>query len=71
MKRPTKREIVLGLARLAGYHNESNAFYRIHVEQQLVSYANLLAAWRAGVQQREAGVRCGCYECNSVKAVSA
>lgn len=67
-KKPSQREVSLGLAKLAGYHNDSFSFARAYTEAR-VSYSNMLAAWREGVKAKKNGVPCGCFECKRSVAV--
>lgn len=58
----TRRDIDIGNARIAGYHDDRSRFTRLVVESR-VRRAVLDEAWREGRRQREAGMRCGCYYC--------
>ena len=52
-KRPTRREIALTTARVAGYENDTRAFTRLFCTSHVASCAALNEAWRAGVALRQ------------------
>lgn len=54
--------IDIGIARMAGYHDDKGRFTRLVVESR-VRRAVLDEAWREGRRQRESGMRCDCYYC--------
>lgn len=58
-----RRDIDIGAARIAGYHDDRRRFARLVVESR-VSRAVLDEAWRKGRRQRELGMPCDCYSCN-------
>lgn len=58
----TKRQIALGEARVAGYHNDAGAFIRAYCEHN-VSRVKMNAAWHQGIDQKLAGMKCGCIRC--------
>lgn len=60
----SKRETALAYARIAGYHNDKAAFTRLYVESK-VRLELMNDAWRVGVKQKLAGVKCNCYQCNT------
>lgn len=60
----TKRDTELAYARIAGYHDDKRDFTRPLVERKTASFQALNDAYRIGQQQRAAGMRCSCYECN-------
>jgi hypothetical protein len=62
-KQPSKRTAALARLKYAGYHNDSESFVRVYVENR-ISYQNALRQWNAGHQARLAGVGCNCQECN-------
>jgi hypothetical protein len=59
-----RRETLLGLARIAGFHGDSKRFTRLVVESR-IARRHLDDAWRAGVKQRDQGIPCNCPECKS------
>lgn len=52
--KPTKREVALTKARVAGYENDARAFTRLLVEAR-VNRTDMNSAWAAGAARREAG----------------
>lgn len=58
----TKRETVLQLVKVAGYHNDSAAGVRLLVENP-ISRKVYNEAWASGQRARESGVPCSCYQC--------
>ena len=64
--KPTKREIELGIARSAGYHDDARAYTRALVERRTASYAALKAAWNQGARWKAQGIKaCTCRECRT------
>jgi hypothetical protein len=59
----TKRETVLQLIKVAGYHADYRSATRLLVENP-VSRKNYNLAWEAGVAAKRSGVPCNCYLCN-------
>ena len=57
-----RRDIDIGTARIAGYHDDKGRFTRLVVESR-VRRAVLDEAWRDGRRQMESGMRCDCYYC--------
>ena len=57
-----RRDIDIGAARIAGYHDDRGLFTRLVVESR-VRRDVLDEAWRKGRRQRELGMRCDCYYC--------
>lgn len=57
-----KRADALTHIRIAGFHGDKKAFTRLYVENR-VSYPAAQEAYRQGIRQKEAGVRCDCFEC--------
>lgn len=59
----TKRNVELALARVAGYHQDHSRYTRLLCERRCTSLPALLAAWRAGWKQKQAGTPCTCRDC--------
>lgn len=57
-----KRKDAINHIRIAGYHQDSASFVRLYVENR-VSRQVANEAYANGVKQREAGIKCNCYEC--------
>ena len=57
------RKNALDYMRIAGYHDDKAAFYRLYVEHR-ISKAAADEAWSAGVKQKNDGATCNCYRCN-------
>lgn len=57
---PSKREIELTLARVAGYHNDTARYARILCERRLTTYDAIKQAYITGMKQRESGMLCSC-----------
>ena len=62
-KHMTKRDNELAIARIAGYHEDKQRFTRLVIERRCASYQALNEAWRIGVKQKQAGMKCSCYSC--------
>lgn len=62
-----RRELDLGIARIAGYHDDKGRFTRLVVESR-VRQQLLDEAWRTGVRQRQAGMLCSCPDCRRAAA---
>jgi hypothetical protein len=60
-----KRETILNIFMVAGYHNDKQTFMRVFVENR-VSLQKANEQWRIGVAQKKNGMKCTCYECNRV-----
>lgn len=60
------RKLALGLARVAGYHEDSARFVRLLVEERVNRQA-MNAEWARGRQMKAAGVPCSCYFCEKAK----
>lgn len=58
----TKRETVLQLVKVAGYHGDFRAATRLLAENP-ISRKSYNDAWFAGVEAKRAGQPCGCYQC--------
>jgi hypothetical protein len=56
------RAQALDYIRIAGYHGDKARFTTLYVENR-IAYAKATAAFRAGAQQRAAGMRCSCTDC--------
>lgn len=59
-----KRDTVLSLARVAGYHDDSQTFVRLYVENR-ISRTAMNAAWEKGIKARKACVPCDCMRCKA------
>lgn len=59
-----RRDLDLGIARVAGYHGDSRTFTRLVVESR-VRRQLLDEAWRIGVKQGRSGMACGCPDCKA------
>lgn len=59
----TRRDQLLAIIRVAGYHNDSRTAIRVHVENRSIGRAAYLAAWGEGMAQRERGMPCACPQC--------
>jgi hypothetical protein len=61
-KQPSRREVVLSMLRVAGYHEDSASFTRLLIEERISrSVAN--EQFNNGRAMRSAGVRCDCHAC--------
>lgn len=58
----TKREAVLQMIKVAGYHSDSRTATRLLIENP-ISRKNYNLAWDAGVAAKRAGVPCNCRQC--------
>ena len=58
----SRRETMLTLARVAGYHDDAKTFTRLRIESR-VSLPFLHEAWMAGQRAKAAGVKCPCRDC--------
>ena len=56
--RPSKREIELTSARIAGYHGDTADYTRLLVNRRTASYDAIKAAYVVGIRQRKDGMRC-------------
>lgn len=63
----SRRELDLGIARVAGYHDDKRRFTRLVVESR-VRRQLIDEAWRTGVDQRLGGMRCNCPDCAEADA---
>jgi hypothetical protein len=60
----TKRNAELAIAKVAGYHQDSQRYVRLLVERRTTSQAAFLGAWREGWKDKQAGMPCSCGGCN-------
>lgn len=58
----TKADKLYQLIKVAGYHNDSRTATRLLIENP-ISRKRYNAAWLAGVEARQNGMRCYCREC--------
>lgn len=58
-----KRQTVIDLIGVAGYHNDKSRYTRLLIENR-ISLANAQKAYSDGIKAKEAGVKCACYDCN-------
>ena len=58
-----RRQTVLSLMRVAGYHGDSKKFIRLLVENR-ISRQVAQAEFLKGQKQKAAGARCECWQCN-------
>lgn len=65
---PSKRQVALVKARVAGYHNDTADFTRLRVESR-VSIEYLQEEWRRGQRMRAGGVRCHCSDCRKPETI--
>ncbi len=61
-----KRADAIASMRIAGYHNDTKGWLRIFVEHR-ISREVADEAYRAGVKQKLAGVKCLCHQCTGAK----
>jgi len=61
----TKRANVLAKLRMAGYHNDYNAFIRTYVGGRVAKQI-ADAEFQKGRKLKESGMKCNCDECMSV-----
>lgn len=61
-----KRSDALIYMRIAGYHNDTKSHMRLFVENR-ISREVADKAYRAGVAQKLAGVKCHCHQCSGAK----
>jgi hypothetical protein len=59
-----KRQDLLALIRVAGYHNDTRAGVRLFTENRINREA-YDAAWHDGQKMREKGMRCACPQCKA------
>jgi len=59
-----KREILIELLRIAGYHRDTKTFVRLYVENR-ISRTKATEEFNRGHELRLRGVRCTCRECRS------
>jgi hypothetical protein len=52
--------------RIAGYHNDTKSHMRLFVENR-ISREVADKAYRTGVAQKLAGVKCHCHQCSGAK----
>lgn len=62
-----KRDITLGRARSAGYHNDSAEFTRLLIENRIARSA-MIAAWSLGARAKQRGAHCACPDCDVASA---
>lgn len=60
---PTRREVELSYARIAGYHDDSYAMTRALVERQTASEKAIREAFQIGQRMKTNGVKCACPNC--------
>lgn len=61
--KPTMREMEIGHARIAGYHDDSHAMVRSLVERKTASHAAIQKAFQTGLAMRKNGIKCNCFNC--------
>ena len=61
------RKLALTVLRVAGYHDDRQAWTRTYTSNR-ISYTVALEAFAAGQRAKIAGVRCNCYECKASAA---
>ena len=61
------REVDLSIARVAGYHDDKRRFTRLVVESR-VRKQLIDEQWRAGIAQKNNGMKCSCIECKRAAA---
>jgi hypothetical protein len=61
---PQARTQILERIKVAGYHQDHQAFLRLYREHRL-SYAAAQAARTAGLRARQQGVTCACSACKN------
>jgi hypothetical protein len=57
------RKHTLQLMKVAGYHGDTKGFARMYIENSISRLAADTAFYE-GVNQRKAGAKCTCSECN-------
>lgn len=57
-----KRDVLLALLRVAGYHDDAREYTRLLIEER-ISKAAAREAYNIGRRAREVGVPCSCREC--------
>jgi hypothetical protein len=57
------RTQILESIKVAGYHQDDQAFLRLYSENR-ISYTAAHAARMAGIRARQQGMTCACYACN-------
>lgn len=60
---PVKRETLLALLRVAGYHADVASYTRLLIENR-ISKAAAREAYGIGQRMKAAGVTCSCHACN-------
>ncbi len=58
-----KRNDLLGLLKYAGYHADRAGWTRLTIENR-ISIVTAGQAYARGIEARQAGVKCGCVDCN-------
>lgn len=61
MTKPTRKQ-ALEFIKVAGYHNDKADFVRFYCEHR-ISYQAAQEAFRLGMKQKAAGVKCSCFQC--------
>jgi hypothetical protein len=63
LRNPQERQHILENIKVAGYHNDHQAFLRLYTENR-ISYTAAQSARYAGIRARQQGMKCSCYACN-------
>jgi hypothetical protein len=63
----TRRDKVLTMLRVAGYHDDKATWTRVYCENR-VAFAAAQIAFNEGQRTKANGVKCSCFECNRVVA---
>jgi hypothetical protein len=58
------RKQILESIKVAGYHQDDQAFLRLYTENR-IGYSAAQAARTEGILARQKGVKCSCYACNN------
>lgn len=58
-----KRSDLLAYMRIAGYHGDTRSFMRLLCENR-ISKQVADAAYQKGQEQKSAGMKCSCMQCN-------
>ena len=61
-----KRADVIAYMRIAGYHGDTKSQVRLFCENR-ISKEVANEAYRQGIKQKLAGVKCHCYQCTGAK----
>jgi hypothetical protein len=64
LRDPQERTQILERIKVAGYHNDNQAFLRLYRDNRL-SYTAAQSARYAGIRARQQGMKCTCYACNN------